>query len=311
MDYSEKINDLFLHQLEHWELAKINYELLGKVMTMYFPFGTYEILVQFNPERIRSTSASVDKKSIDDRPCFLCRTNRPPEQQDLPFNEKYTILVNPFPIFERHLTIPANQHIPQRILENFGDLLDISLALPGFSVFYNGPQCGASAPDHLHFQAGSRGFMPVEKDFWDSGNVIIYGRKLKTEIWNWENYHRGIITIRGRSREGLSEAFNFFYNKIAAIQPGRPEPMLNIIAYREKGDWIIHIIPRRLHRPSQYFLEGSGQIVLSPASVDISGVLITPREQDFQKITEDDITDILHQVCFDEAELAGLIREYL
>ena len=311
MVFNEKVSELFSSQLSEWKLAKINYGQLSKVKTKRVNFGNFEVLVQYNPERIRSSAAKVDAKSIEARPCFLCKANRPEEQRDLPFKNDYTILVNPFPIFPRHLTISKERHIDQRIRSSFDDLLMLTEALPGFVVFYNGPQCGASAPDHLHFQAGNRGLMPIENDFQSGKHSLKHAVKSGIGIWNWTNYLRGIITLKGSAREGLSAVFDHIFSRLSEIQPDKPEPLLNILAYINPDGWIIHIIPRKIHRPSQFFLEGKDQILLSPASVDLGGVLITPREEDFERLGKDDVTDIFRQVCFDEEELAGLIKEYL
>lgn len=307
--FTDKVNDLFISQLSEWELAKINYGQLSRVKTKRISFGSFEVLVQFNPERIRSSAAKVDAKSIEARPCFLCKANRPKEQRDLPFKNDYTILVNPFPIFSRHLTISKDRHIDQRIRNSFDDLLILAGALPGFVVFYNGPQCGASAPDHLHFQAGNRGLMPIEDDFQIGKHTVRLHIKSGIGIWNWTNYLRGIITLKGSDIRGLSSVFDLIYKRLADIQHDKPEPLLNILAYMHADGLIIHIIPRKVHRPSQFFLEGNDKILLSPASVDLGGVLITPREEDFERLGRDDVTDIFHQVCFNEEELADIIKE--
>jgi hypothetical protein len=308
---TEKINDLFSQQLSEWELVKTNYEQLSLVRTKSVDLGNYEVLVQFNPERIRSSAAKVDSKSVEIRPCFLCKVNRPDQQRDLPFDSNYTILVNPFPIFHKHLTITRNEHCDQRIRNSFPDMLKLAGELPDFVVFYNGPQCGASAPDHLHFQAGERGFMPLEHDFLSRKFTERILVKSGIEIWLWKRYLRGILSLRGKEMNGLINVFEGFYRQISEIQPDRPEPMLNIIAYSDQNGYVVHIIPRIVHRPVQFFNEGSGQILVSPASVDLGGVIITPRESDFNRINREEITDIFRQVCFDENELSVLMKGYL
>ncbi len=308
---SEKVNDLFTSQLSGWELARINYGLLSKVRTKHLDFGNFEVKVQFNPERIRSSAAKVDAKSIEARPCFLCKANRPPQQEELIFSDKYTILVNPFPIFSKHLTIPAEQHTDQRIKDNFEDMLMLAGALQEYVIFYNGPECGASAPDHLHFQAGNRGFMPLEKDSQNDKLAVLSGVKEEIEIWQWSGYLRGIITLKGSDRKSYIKAFNYFYDRLSEIQPDRPEPMINILASYDRNGWRTDIIPRKIHRPAQFFLEGTGQILISPAAVDLGGVIITPREEDFQRLGKDDVTNIFRQVCFDEDEIERLIKGYL
>ena len=309
--YTDKINGLFTSQLCDWSLAKLNYSQLEKVRIRKFSFGTFEVLVQYNPERIRSSSAKVDARSIGERPCFLCARNRPPEQRGIDLDNNLTILVNPFPIFKRHLTIPSGLHTDQRIGKNFDTMLSLAEAMPLFTVFYNGPQCGASAPDHLHFQAGNIGFMPVENDFLSGKHPKLISSEQGMEIWKWEGYLRGLITLKGSDRKKLVHFYDILHDRLSVMQPGRPEPMLNILAGFSHDEWTIHIIPRKQHRPLQFFAEGDAQILISPAAVDLGGVIITPREEDFIRITKDDIEDIFRQVCFNESELDGLINEVI
>lgn len=305
--YSDRVDELFSAQLRDWKLANVNYSLLSNVKTRAIDFDGFRIFVQFNPERMRSSAAKVDSKSIEARPCFLCRKNRPPEQLGVQFGTDMTILVNPFPIFSRHLTIPTENHIDQRIAGSFGKMLDLAEAIPDYVIFYNGPQCGASAPDHLHFQAGTAGFLPIEKDFEEGKMASLISRRNNTEIWYWKNYLRGIITLKGAGRESLVNLFNLFFERFYRTQPDKPEPMLNILVNYSLGEWIIHLIPRKIHRPFQFFAEGSKQILLSPASVDLGGVIITPREEDYNKIEASDIKDIFGQVCLDENEALSFL----
>lgn len=307
--FSDKISDLFTAQLTEWELAGTNYRQLEKVRTRHLTFSGFEVLIQFNPERMVSSAAKVDAKSIGARPCFLCEKNRPPQQRGLRFVSDFTVLVNPYPIFSRHLTIPSDEHTDQRIRYNFGKMLSLAEALTDYVIFYNGPQCGASAPDHFHFQAGNKGFMPVEKDF-SSGKFAIHEfTRRGTEVWGWRDYLRGIISLKGTEREPLETMFHKFFERFSALQPDKPEPMMNILVYKTEKFWIVHIIPRKQHRPSQFFAEGSGQILISPASVDLGGVVITPREEDFSKINAGDMSDIFRQVCYMDEELHHIISD--
>jgi hypothetical protein len=309
MLYSEKVNGLFSSQMREWDLARVNYLQLERVKTRMLDFSGFEILVQFNPERIRSSAANVDAKSIGARTCFLCSKNRPSQQRGLTFKRSFTFLVNPFPIFTRHLTIPSELHTDQRILQNFGSMLSLAEAIPDYVIFYNGPQCGASAPDHLHFQAGNRGFLPIETDFSGGKFTTLISGKPGVKIWNWSGYLRGIVTLSGSESEKLISVFNHFFKKFSAFQPDKPEPMLNILAYYNPDGWVVHLIPRKLHRPTQFFEEDIDQILLSPGSVDLGGVIITPREEDFNKINASDIADIFNQVCINENEIAGFFNE--
>jgi hypothetical protein len=310
MDYSARVEELFRAQLADWPLARTNYGLLDRVRTRAIDFGRHNVLVQFNPERIRSSAARVDSRSIEERPCFLCSSNRPAEQTGVRFGDDFTILVNPFPIFNRHLTIVSDSHTDQRITGHFGTMLALARALRDFVIFYNGPQCGASAPDHFHFQAGNLGFLPIEKDFESSKAAELLTIWAGTEIRIWRNYGRGTATLKGRSELSLEEVFSSFLHRFRFLQPDKPEPMLNILAYVSGEDYIIHLFPRREHRPSQFYDEGPEGILLSPASVDLGGVVITPREEDFLKLSKDNLEDIFNQVCLRDDQIDKLFINF-
>jgi len=229
--------------------------------------------VQFNPARIVSSAAKVDPESIRERKCFLCSENRPPEQKGVPFKGQYTILINPYPIFPRHLTIPSLEHMPQLIAPRFGDMLDLAQELDDYVVLYNGPKSGASAPDHFHFQAGNKGFLPIENDR------------------NWEN----VIRIESGNKQEMLNRFQQIYESLP-LQPDDIEPMLNILTWYERGKWTTSVFPRKKHRPACYFAEGDANLLISPAAVDMGGVFITPLEKDFEKITAENVADILEEV---------------
>jgi ATP adenylyltransferase/5',5'''-P-1,P-4-tetraphosphate phosphorylase II len=250
----------------------------------------------------------VDTQSIKARPCFLCSQNRPPQQKGLAFKSDYLILVNPFPIFPKHLTIPSIHHTPQQIQGHFEDMLELAKQLKDYLVFYNGPKSGASAPDHFHFQAGNKAFLPVEDDFHNLLLCNLTKRKDEVDIFNWDHYLRTAITLNSDRKDKLILIFEKLYNGLKQMQPEETEPMLNILCSYENGKWIVHVFPRKLHRPRQYFLEGPEQLLLSPASIDMGGVLTIPREEDFQKITKEDVADIFDQVSFRSSEIRKLLE---
>ena len=290
---------IFFHeQLSEWSLARQNYEALSKVRTKEFSFGDFSIRVQFNPARIVSSAAKVDAKSIQERKCFLCPSNLPPEQRGLPICGNYQILVNPFPIFPVHLTIPDIAHIEQLIFDRYEDMLDIAAELNDFVIFYNGAKCGASAPDHIHFQAGNKGFLPIENDLKNISRKQIYSGD-KISVSTPENYLRNMFIIESDIKSAISDIFKKIYSSLE-IKENESEPMLNILTWRENKKWISCIIPRKAHRPECFFAEGDSNILISPASVDMGGVFITPLEKDFEKITADDVKKILEEVCFNE-----------
>ena len=309
MSISAQARRLIKDQQKEWELAGKNYAGLRNVKSRKLAYDGFDMIVQFNPERIRSSAAKVDSKSIADRPCFLCQQNLPEAQRGIPVLDKYMILVNPFPIFTEHLTIPHEDHTDQLIEDKFSEMLDLAKLLDDFTVFYNGPKCGASAPDHFHFQAGIKRFMPIERDykkgsfFHDSINVD------GLELIRWSQYIRTVLTFSGRDKNKIETAFSMLFKKLKNLQPDEAEPLLNILVSFEGSRWTVHIFPRKLHRPRQYFAEGEKQILLSPASVDMGGVLITPREEDYIKLTMNEAKDIFEQVCLDESTFVKLIKE--
>jgi hypothetical protein len=311
MNYSLQANNLLRSQIQDWELARQNYEGLKNVESkkLKLPGGS-SVIVQFNPERIRSSAAKVDVKSIQERPCFLCEENRPAEQEGVAYGD-YTILINPFPIFTKHLTIPHREHTLQLIAPYFPSMLDLAKELNEFTLFYNGPKCGASAPDHFHFQAGIKGFMPVEADFREAEFGKLIATLNEVEVYNWHGYNRGVITFKGANAEDIASLFAKLHELLASNQPNEMEPMLNVLAYFEEGHYVTHVFPRILHRPECYFAEGEEQILISPASVETGGVFITPRSEDFEKISAADIAGILNQVCMPENECLLMLKMLL
>ena len=265
----EKVNQLFQEQLNAWELAKNNYKALEQARVKTLDVEGRRYIVQFNPARIVSSSANVDGQSISRRPCFLCSANRPVEQKGVIFNDSYTILVNPYPIFPRHFTIPSNEHTPQLIASRFGDMLDLAQQLDDEVVFYNGPKCGASAPDHFHFQAGSKGFLPIEND----------------------RNRSNVLCIESENKQIMFRRFEQICDSLP-LQSDDTEPKMNILTWYENKQWTTCIFPRKKHRPNCY----STNMLISLAAVDMGGVFITPLEKDFNKITAEDIAGILNEV---------------
>jgi len=269
----DKVNQLFKEQLSEWDLAKKNYNALQQVKTKTLVVDSRKYKVQFNPARIVSSTARVDAQSLQERKCFLCSNNLPAEQKGVSFKNNYTLLVNPYPIFPRHLTIPSVEHTPQLIATHFGDMLDLAQLLDDFVVFYNGPKCGASAPDHFHFQAGNKGFLPIEK--------------------NRDKYRA--ISFESDNKKKLLKYFKQTYDSLP-MQPDDTEPMMNTLTWYESDKWMVCIFARKKHRPSCYGAEDDDNLLITPAAVELGGVFITPLEKDFEKIKAEDIAKILHEI---------------
>lgn len=304
---SLRAKDLLNNQLGIWPQASENYAALDKVEVKEFMFDKFVLRVQFNPARIQSSAAKVDAKSISERKCFLCPKNLPEVQEGIPFDNDFQLLVNPFPIFPQHFTIPAYNHVDQLIEGHFGDMLDLAYSLNEFVIFYNGPKCGASAPDHLHFQAGNKGFLPIEQEVCNISKETILKQK-DTMLYAIKDYLRNGFLILSSNKDVACRVFDNVYNSLD-IKEGDKEPMMNILAWYKDGMWYTCIFPRKKHRPDCYFAEGEANILISLASVDLGGVFITPLEKDFAKIKAGDLRQILHEICVSDAKMKELINK--
>lgn len=305
---NEQARTLVAQQKSTWETAGKNYEAIGRIQNRTFDFGHFRIETQFNAERIRSSAAKTDAKSISERPCFLCVENLPALQKAIHFQKRYLILTNPFPIFPVHLTIPKLEHTPQEISGHFSDLLELGSNLSDFTLFYNGPQCGASAPDHFHFQAVIKNSLPVENEFEtlekQFSEVISEHKNLK--IFAVENYLRRFIAIVSGDKKEIAEKFELLYKSLEA--EGNNEPMLNILCCFQDEKWRIIIFPREKQRPSHFFRTDEKQLLVSPAAVEMGGVLVLPGEEDFRKITKKEIKEIYEEVTVSGNKFKNLVR---
>lgn len=309
---STKMKALLKQQYNNWELLHNNYSGLENVKIKVFHFDNFNVKVQFNPSRITSSAAKVDADSIKGRKSFLHYNNLPKEQKGILFKDEYLILCNPYPIFKEHFTIPVINQLPQTIDGKYKDFLDLTKEIAlNYVVFYNGPKCGASAPDHMHFQAGNKNFMPIDTEYHKIINL--FGLKLidksDIKIIAVSNYLRNFIAIES---DDASKAEDYFYKVLIALKSitnSIDEPLINVLGYYNQNKYITIIFPREKHRPDYYFLEGDKNILLSPASVDMGGVCITPLEKDFNKITKEEITDIYKQVTLDSLKFNALCDE--
>ena len=287
------ISRFFNRQLEKWDDARHRFRDLKHVETKKL---SEEVRLQFNLARIVSTGAKIDKKTLGERPCFLCDKNRPKEQMSQQIDERFHLLVNPFPILPVHFTIPARKHQPQAIYKNYGEMHRFLSLHSELMVFYNGPKCGASAPDHLHFQAGTSGILPLQAN-WQrlSRNLTdIISLNDEEKIAVVRDFIVPAFVIISKSEESDETLFHRLY-KSMPMRGDETEPMMNIIAWRKGDEYISVVIPREKHRPEAYFAEGDAQVMVSPGALDMSGLIITPREEDFHKLTEESATTILQE----------------
>lgn len=315
---NQAVYDLINRQLAVWQQASDNFKALANVGVKEVTVGGFPVKVQFNPARIVSSAAKVDPKTIKERKCFLCGANRPGIQEGLPFagkNMEYTVLINPFPIFPKHLTVPDVTHVNQTIegeYERYEDMLTLSETLDDFLFFYNGPKCGASAPDHMHFQGGNKGFLPVEYNYDALEKTLLVDAE-GVKVYAVENYMRGIIAIEATDKLAAVAQFRKLYSCLE-VKEGEWEPMLNLLSWAVKENgatkYVSLVYLREKHRPSHYFAEGDANILLSPASVDMGGVFITPLEKDFVKISQKELTEIVDELQISN-EMFGMIKNAL
>ena len=287
------ISRFFNRQMEKWADARHRFRDLKHVETHQL---SDQLKVQWNPARIVSTGAKIDKKTLGDRPCFLCDKNRPKEQISKQIDERFLLLVNPFPILPIHFTIPARKHQPQSIYKNYGEMHRFLSLHSELMVFYNGPKCGASAPDHLHFQAGTSGILPLQAN-WQrlSRNLTdIISLNDDEKIALIHDFVVPAFVIISKSEDSDEALFQRLY-KSMPVRGDETEPMMNIIAWRKGDEYISVVIPREKHRPEAYFAEGDAQMMVSPGALDMSGLIITPREEDFRKLTEESASAILQE----------------
>lgn len=301
------ISRFFNRQLEVWTDARHRFRDLKHVETRQF---SDQLKLQWNPARIVSTGAKIDEKTLGERPCFLCDKNRPKEQMSKQIDEKFHLLVNPFPILPVHFTIPARKHQPQLIYKNYGEMHRFISLHSDLMVFYNGPKCGASAPDHLHFQAGTNGILPLQTN-WQrlSRNLTdIISLNDEEKISVVLDFIVPAFVIISKSAESDEALFRRLY-KAMPQRGDETEPMMNIISWRKGEEFISVVIPREKHRPEAYFAEGDAQFVVSPGALDMSGLIITPREEDFRKLTEEKALSLLQECGVSEEKMNAIIAK--
>ena len=289
-----EVEELFQRQLIAWPQLAKGIEGLARAQTRATRIDWYEVLVRHIPHRIVSTTAPVDPESVATRPCFLCVGNLPPEQEGVQFGGGFNIYCNPFPIVERHLTIAHSDHTPQRIAHQFGTMLELAATLPGYFVIYNGPECGASAPDHMHFQAGFRTPLPIAQD-----TAGLIGPAVP-------NYARRVLLFRGGDRAVLTDRVDRAIALLAEATGYREEPLINLAVFYEGNEWTTYLFPRGKHRPDVFH---TGELTVSPAAIDLCGIFVVPRERDFQSITGEAIAAIFREVTLPRDQFTEVVAK--
>lgn len=299
---------LLERQKKNWPGLVDGYAALSAVRVREIRGEGWGVQVQFNPRRIVSSGAKLDPESIRRRPCFLCPGNLPPEQEAICYRDDYLILCNPAPIFPGHRTISHVRHLPQSLPDHLGIFLQLAADFgPRMTVFYNGPRAGASAPDHLHFQAAPAGLMPVEEEILNPRNRVGTKRRDGVKISQTTGLGRGILVIEGGKEESVAAAAGNAIRALGHLTSADGEPPLNMLCTYTKEGWRLILFPRRKHRPDAYFREGREGLLISPGAADMGGMIITLREEDFLALTPDLVSGIFREVAFDDTATAALL----
>ena len=330
MTEQDTIRKFVQDQLSVWPLASANFRALKQAQTRSLEVGGLTVRLQHNPGRIISSAAKLDAASIRARKCFLCADARPPEQRCLKFEgrkgREYDILVNPYPIFPNHLVIARDTHVGQSIWKCLVDMADLAHHHTDFTFFYNGPRAGASAPDHMHFQACPRGLMPLEqsveaqldalpagaRETTADGTCLRYLTAVKeAELYHYEKFTRGIFVLRARTSKSLAKLFYRLLDCVPTPE-GEPEPLINLLmwykplsaARRPAGnthglaafEYRAIVVLRRSHRSHHYFSEGPDHLTMSPGCADMAGMFIVPAAEDYAKLDVRLLSEMLDEV---------------
>ncbi|NPE11096.1 DUF4922 domain-containing protein [Xylanibacter rodentium] len=302
------LHRFFNLQLERWDDARQRYRELQSVETRELQGDTFTLVAQWNPARMVSTGASVDRRTVETRPCFLCEKNRPAEQIKKVLDARFELLVNPFPILPMHFTIPARSHRLQHISDCYGEMYRLLYDFPDLTVFYNGPRCGASAPDHAHLQAGTTGVLPLQRGWQRLSRNLVPVLTLDdgSGIWHVSDYPCAALVIRTTDTVCGEKLFRTLYDALP-VADGDTEPMMNIVGWRSADEYIMVVMLRRKHRPDCYSADGDARFVVSPGALDMAGLIITPREEDFRRLTPEVAFGILREVSLTDDELAAVV----
>lgn len=300
------LSEFFHNQMATWPETAARYADLARVEVR--DFGA--VSAQYNPARMVSTGAKVDKKTLAQRPCFLCKDHRPEIQQEWAFGEDFDVLVNPFPILPTHFTIAARRHRPQTILDTYATLYELADRFEGTLFFYNGPKCGASAPDHLHFQGGDGSVVPLCRDWrgWRERLREVARLDADNRLCTIEDYPFPTLVLISNDKPLAQTLFRRAYAALPC-HPDDTEPMLNVLAWREEDSVVTILLPREKHRPACYTAScEADRMLISPGALDMAGLVITPRKEDFDRLTPSLLVKTVGEVALGQEAFAKVLR---
>lgn len=303
----KELNKFIKDQLSVWQLASSNFRALKTAPSRDVDVFGLKCRIQYNPRRVISSTADTSPAAIASRKCFLCADNRPKEQFHLGFEGRkgrnYHIQINPYPIFRGHLVIVRDEHIPQEIWHHFPDMLDFAARYKDYLVFYNGPSSGASAPDHLHFQAIPKHNLPLEEvvdEFLDHPGEPLATVK-DASLYKFDGYARGVFALKATTSKSLAK---LFYRLLDCTDRGKgeEEPMFNLYAYVKNGEYRTIVVMRSAKRSHHFYSEGADHLTISPGAADIAGLFVAPFREDYDKADTALLEELLSEVCISEDE---------
>lgn len=303
----KELNKFIKDQLSVWQLASSNFRALKAAPSREVDVFGLKCRIQYNPRRVISSTADTSPAAIASRKCFLCADNRPKEQFHLGFEGRkgrnYHIQINPYPIFRGHLVIVRDEHIPQEIWHHFPDMLDFAARYKDYLVFYNGPSSGASAPDHLHFQAIPKHNLPLEDvvdEFLDHPGEPLATVK-DASLYKFDGYARGVFALKATTSKSLAK---LFYRLLDCTDRGKgeEEPMFNLYAYVKNGEYRTIVVMRSAKRSHHFYSEGADHLTISPGAADIAGLFVAPFREDYDKADTALLEELLSEVCISEDE---------
>lgn len=292
--------ELLSEQKKTWQILREGYDSLKKVRERDLSCRGFSIRLQYNPGRIKSSTALVDNKNAKGQKCFLCLDHLPENQKGICYRKNYLILCNPMPVFSSHFTISHLDHRLQAIAEHMDTFIQLTTDLgSGWVVLYNGPKCGASAPNHLHFQVVPSGRMPIEKEIRERKRLTRMTKIRGVLIYRVKNLGREVLLLEGDNPRIMGSVLKGYLNALKKTLILNEEPMINIAGFHEKRKWRLVIFPRRKHRPDVFFKDGDARVVVSPGVIDMGGLIITPVKKDFEQLEGAAVKEIYKEVSLE------------
>ena len=297
----KQIETLLAQQRETWELFRNGEASLASITSKNISINGSNVIIQANPGRSISTNARVDPDSIAKRPCFLCPGALPEAERGIAFNN-FVLLPNPYPILPKHMTISYHNHIPQEISGHVDDLIILTGALgEEMFILYNGPRCGASAPDHMHFQTAQSAMVPLFSQL----EALSLSEHFSPVISGERNLFAGCF----KSREKAAESLKNLIKHYVRFSSEDPEPMMNIVARFADDRFTIALFPRAKHRSACYFAPENKRFSISPAAIEMAGIVVVANVNHFNRVDESVVIDIYREVTVDAETFNQLAEE--